>query len=95
MSEHTPGPWRAGYIDEQDRRERMIVRAEAVDGHPYVAICPNPLAGSHEANARLIAAAPDLLAACELMLSSPKYGNAPSEAAVEAARAAIARARGE
>lgn len=65
MSEHTPGPWRAGYLDEKDRAERMIVRAEQVDGQPYVAICPNPLVGSHGANARLIAAAPALLAACE------------------------------
>jgi hypothetical protein len=44
--------------------------------------------------ALLIAAAPELLAALELMLSSPTYGNEPSDEAVEAARAAVAKAKG-
>jgi hypothetical protein len=60
MAEPTKGPWRAGYVDEEDRKERMVVRAERVDGQPYVAICPRPLVGSHEANAALIAAAPTM-----------------------------------
>ena len=66
MSDHTPGPWRAGYVNESDRKERMLVRAECGDGQPYVAICPAP---NQEGNARLIAAAPDLLAAVEEYLA--------------------------
>lgn len=46
-------------------------------------------------HALLIAAAPELLAALELMLSSPTYGDVPSDEAVEAARAAIAKAKGK
>ena len=42
--------------------------------------------------ARLFAAAPKMLAALQLMLSSPKQGNEPSEEAVAAARDAISDA---
>ena len=48
------------------------------------------------ANARLIAAAPDLLAACKSMLEqADDYGGLAYEVAHEAARVAIARAKGE
>ena len=49
-------------------------------------------AGTDERHARLIAAAPDLLAACEAMLSSPSYGDTPSPEALELCRNAIAKA---
>lgn len=62
MSKHTPGPWRfianhPGCIPAFDIRdaEGMMV---AYLGHTRTP-------GQAEANARLIAAAPDLLAACE------------------------------
>lgn len=61
MSEtkHTPGPWRAGFADEKARATEMIVRAEQVDGQPYVAVCRCNFGGIDiEANALLIAAAP-------------------------------------
>jgi hypothetical protein len=54
MSEHTPGPWRASenYI-YGDRPPKQIARCHDVEGTPFLA------------NARLIAAAPDLLKMCK------------------------------
>jgi len=39
-------------------------------------------------------AAPDLLEACKAVLSSPKYGNEPSDEAIEMVEDAIAKAEG-
>lgn len=56
MSTHTPGPWRPGRGLEGE----CLVRAEQVDGQPYVALVFKSN-DDYEANARLIAAAPELL----------------------------------
>lgn len=66
MSEHTPGPWVYQYFPEEDT---WCIGYPGVDGMIAMAV-PNehlPTAVSAEANARLIAAAPDLLEACELI----------------------------
>ena len=57
MAEHTPGRLRAGYLDEKDRQQRMVLRAEDADGQPYVAVCLGGCVVSHEANAVRIVAA--------------------------------------
>lgn len=58
MSKHTPGPWEVAY---QDKNGQSVVKGE----HIEVATCWHHCVGSIEkemhANARLIAAAPDLL----------------------------------
>ena len=71
MAEFTKGPWKAGRAD----------MATDVDGVPskwiyagdqYVAVASGQIDGDWEevmANARLIAAAPELLAACEGLLA--------------------------
>lgn len=86
--QHSPGPWQFGPLD---RNEQRLVVAE--DG--LVAVCAHECLMSRveimEANAHLIAAAPDLLAACKAMratMYSPK-----SEESVMA-DAAIAKAEG-
>jgi hypothetical protein len=60
MSAHTPGPWATDYLDRNGQR---VVRGE----HIEICTCWHHSVGSiereMEANARLIAAAPDLLAA--------------------------------
>ena len=61
MSEHTPGPWRY-----RDWNGDPTVVAVVGDGL-WVVTTPNPNLVP-AANARLIAAAPDLLEACEKML---------------------------
>ncbi len=86
MSKHTPGPWKPTYesdpyrlVDHTDGRE--IAAVSGVDNE------------NRDANARLIAAAPDLLEALKGLL--PMWESGVSEPWVEAAKAAIAKAEGE
>ena len=97
MSAHTPGPWRHRGVGIVTAQERAV----AVDrrGHrPLVAAAYTSL-DEWEANARLIVAAPDLLAALQALVaeldgpgkpySSDSY--APPHF-IETAKAAIAKA---
>lgn len=72
MSGHTPGPW-ATFEIEDSRTRRPLVGVTVDNGPADVAHCSgfDSQRGADEerANARLIAAAPDLLAACERALS--------------------------
>jgi len=60
VSKHTPGPWKWWTTHEGSHR----INPE--EGGLVIASCDtrNPFSYEQEANARLIAAAPDLLAAC-------------------------------
>lgn len=66
MRKHTPGPWRAVLNDHP-----KMMRWEVWDSQPYpgIRICPVNCAAMdmdhNEANARLIATAPELLAAAQ------------------------------
>jgi len=89
-AEHTPGPWQVG--PEYHNHSRFSVYH--VDFSPVASFVPT------EADARLIAAAPDLLAAlqeCFLLLqqlgAEGEPGDMPSPT-LEKARAAIAHATG-
>jgi hypothetical protein len=109
MSEHTPGPWTLLIHVEGDPVLNVIrdgtekyrgsitsakwiaeLDADSLDGE----------CGENEANARLIAAAPDLLAACEAVLSnldhlSDVWGQEGVTRTVQdRLRAAIAKAKG-
>lgn len=109
-SKHTPGPWS---VDDDPRHglntlildRRNDIVASTADS--CMTDSDLAIAGSEcEANARLIAAAPDLLAACEAMLphleamierANPAHedtGHYSDQTAVRLARAAIAKARG-
>lgn len=59
-AKHTPGPWQTF---EPDMEHPSRARVGALDGQ--VDIYNAPLTRETEANARLIAAAPDLLEACK------------------------------
>jgi hypothetical protein len=97
MAEHSPGPWT---IDRTTLSiVRLLITPEDVTAWhisserttiAYVPSDYNPR--EQKANARLIAAAPALLAACRAVLSSPRHGDTPSDEAIEMVRAAIARA---
>jgi len=73
-NKHTPGPWRTDELEtrwEVFDRDDLIVATVYKDGGSKPIICDDEVA----ANAHLIGAAPDLLAACKLALSalaSPK-----------------------
>lgn len=101
---HTPGPWKSERLinppKAKDRRCGFVVNGPDAQPLP-IRICdlrvPSGVGGfsEGEANARLIAAAPDLLAALELCerALTPSRTDAGLIAADEA-RAAIAKTRG-
>lgn len=80
MSKHTPGPWYADKL--QDRNAYNIFQY----GGTSALLTIGGIGSDVEANARLIAAAPDMLNALKLIVESG------DRAAVEIARAAIAKA---
>ena len=81
MSEHTPGPWTPYGLDW-----RMVVDKDS----EVIADVR-----THDADARLIAAAPDLLAALEALMTEACDDIAHQDEHTEAAEAAIAKAKGE
>lgn len=104
MPKHTPGPWEV--------RNRWYIRstlADPLDGsHAEVKCCsfvPATKDEEHEANARLIAAGPELLAACRRMVEAlsihhmsgtePFPGDQRYADAHQGLYAAIAKAVGE
>ncbi len=107
MSKHTPGPWSYRKVPRKQEWEIDTKRCpnlghESWTGMSVVFGCDDyPKMGkiAGEANARLIAAAPDLLEALQAMLSEfneQMAGIVNDEFAVIAkARAAIAKATGE
>lgn len=86
-NEFTPGPWTAVTLDDAGRE---IAFALVQAGSRLYMIGPE---NEHMPNARLIAAAPELLEALEGLLSIITDGLGNAAEAV-AARAAIAKARG-
>jgi hypothetical protein len=95
MSEHTPGPWRASMGDLL----RVMHGSDCICGvHRIGSRAGGRRSEESEANARLIAAAPDLLAALQAVIAAPITGDHESiqrrDAAFTAARAAIAKATG-
>jgi hypothetical protein len=90
MSKHTPGPWH--YFETEDGR----CRVKPLNGKYIVAECSamEPQCEEQGSNARLIAAAPDLLEALRRLLDSGDVRDAAEKGALAAARAAIAKAEG-
>ncbi len=91
-AQHTPGPW---YIDCQNESAAIGYRA-IVDKDGYTVCSPSPMG---QANARLIAAAPDLLAALiafDNAFSHYCEGDPDSDevSALYQAREAIAKTKG-
>ena len=90
---HTPGPWRV-------KKRKMDARIFGnVDGGPIATVhyvIENASNPHDEANARLIAAAPELLEALELLVAQEDWyrEEVPPESPVGKAYAAIAKARG-
>lgn len=84
---HTPGPWRV--------ESGPYYRAIRVDGE-VIADMRQIGRSFNESNAQLIAAAPELLEALELLVDNPyREGTESDERLRRIARAAIAKAKGE
>lgn len=96
---HTPGPWLAA---EDEVGTNPDICIEAI-GYGIIADVGGGLPHVRRANARLIAAAPDLLAACEAALHDSEYmepgkvyhgpGHELTRETKAMLRAAIARAK--
>ena len=99
-TQHTPGPWYVGTeFNDQGRHIYAAQKVRHEDGdewHPLIACTDDDeRLVDWQANARLIAAAPDLLEALQRMLDAPSHGTHEAmRRANEAARAAIAKATG-
>lgn len=89
MAAHSPGPWRVQYGSAKYNR---ITGVEHDDTVAKVPVLGGP---TGDANAELIAAAPDLLDACLQLINETDAGDQMEVGgAVIAARAAIAKVRG-
>ena len=89
MSKHTPGPW----IALRERTAGTFFNSYAImQRDEIIAHTTTDIGAKTEADARLIAAAPDLLAACEALVAGWEHNLTEPMALV---RAAIAKARGE
>ena len=101
MSAHTPGPWRMVRFEFLEGEELEVARYRHPD---WWEVRSNPdkdyrsmgVSGHiGEANARLIAAAPDLLEALEDVVKQVLGAEADMWLDIKQARAAIAKAKGE
>ena len=89
MTQHTPGPW----IVWPDNNNRLQVGQST--NYTVAEIMQTPIHGQ-EANARLIAAAPDLLEALQAIANGTEFWDSyPLEHSYGKARAAIVKAIGD
>lgn len=92
-TKHTPAPWMRVH-NSRGRTYRIISSAnETVTALPIVGGIDD--FDENEANARIIAAAPELLAALEKLIAQTVADGKPATHALLDARAAIAKAKGE
>jgi hypothetical protein len=90
MSGHTPGPWTL----ERDRSQSLSIYSGMVFIGEVLHEVDEP-GDQEKANASLIAAAPDLLAACRTALDSlHEDGTTDTQEALAVMRLAIAKATG-
>lgn len=92
QSKHTPGPWAVAVAGRSESPHSRVIGAK---GLPVAGVwsSDNTDAG-RLANARLIAAAPDMLGALDELLAAAELHERPSDAALEAAQQAIRKATG-
>lgn len=96
---HTPGPWRLSLVEDGGIRHLVPIDADGTSlltvvnegGHDGVEVTPFAAVYTDE-DARLIAAAPELLEALQLMLSEVIFTDTRG---TDAAHAAIAKATGQ
>lgn len=97
-AQHTPGPWKTERVEDNPEFVEILGFDDSI-------VCcfdrSQQLGNEDEANARLIATAPELLGALEILLGSVEYcRNAPApfrptDKIIKNARAALAKAKGQ
>jgi ketosteroid isomerase-like protein len=102
VNKHTPGPWRneggisATWEDGEEVQVCALFTTKWTYTEPDAHAKNDRMRRESEANARLIAAAPELLEALEAVMSGQIGGTPDLDAErFQKARAAIAKARGE
>lgn len=93
-NKHTPGPWQMHVCDKAIATITGDTRGW---GHDHLAYVPMSLAPEREANARLIAAAPEMLEALLAVQANDKLMNAlnrQDRKTLELIQASIAKATG-
>lgn len=90
-TKHTPGPWTVGHVINpvQLRRPKVFSKTG-----PEFFLIDGPDEETAEANARLIAAAPDCLKALELILDDDRLMNAMKREQARAILDAVRKATG-
>ncbi len=91
MTTHTPKPWKAGLTAGVPNGN--ILAGIGQNGEDWIAAV-KPFSDQFHANIRLIAAAPDLLVACEAIVHASKL-NDPALGGVAATLAEIAISKAE
>ena len=89
MSKHTPGPW------EAEKTSGAYVVCEVTEGWSVVPMNADPNKYSPEDDARLIAAAPDLLEALELADAMLSGANMNVKVVERKVKAALGKGKGE
>jgi hypothetical protein len=96
MSKHTPGPW---HLDFDEAIESTYVSISAAKHKSLAEVvwrfATEEQSPNLEANAHLIAAAPELLEALERLVANLNEGDFISNTRIDEARAALAKAKGE
>jgi hypothetical protein len=94
MNTHTPGPWACTYTSNHAHDYRLT----QANGQPLPVNAPANDRSEQRANARLIAAAPEMFAALVTLLPHAAraiQGTTEGQPLLDAARAAIAKATQE
>jgi hypothetical protein len=92
---HTPGPWELREPNCPDGPHKYGIQ-QINDGWTVADINSDIEQGEEEANARLIAAAPEMLEALEGLLSEMRDGqDSPSLGAMQKVYAAVCKAKGD
>jgi hypothetical protein len=96
---HTPGPWvveDSRKLKSKKLRQELLMVVARDGGMPGLIVNSGTVTKTDEANARLIAAAPDLLDALEEIVARFDDDNIKRTVdAIQSSRAAIKKAKGE
>jgi len=75
MSKHTAGPWKLRFLDHMEGEFGREIWINTADSHEYniAEIMGSSTKGEQEANARLVAAAPELLEAVQRVVKASAF----------------------